>query len=419
MREGLPEPAGKKVRSESLLGLTEPFPGLYHGNLGSRESLVRRPASLGSEQGMETLQEYLDLIGDNPWLRAAVAVVAGFVAAFLVDFIVRRVLRVLAGKTKTVADDKLLSLFHSPVRTTVVLIGFWVAIQQLGLEPAPVQEGETPGINHEAWLGSLLLSLGLFIWTSFAFKFSKLLLHLLARDSQRVQVIEPATLPLFDNLAKVLIFGAACYLLVQAWDGDAGALIASAGVAGIAIGFAAKDTLANLFAGVFIIADAPYRLGDFIVLDSGERGKVVNIGLRSTRLLTRDDIEITIPNSVMGAAKIMNETGGPAPSRRLKIPVGVAYGTKVELVKETLMQVARDSKYPLKDPEPRTRFRAFGASSLDFELLVWIPEPVLRGQATDALLTDVYNAFGLAGIEIAFPQLDVHVHPIEGATAND
>ena len=368
---------------------------------------------------MEILQEYLDLLGDEPWLRAAAAVVAGFVAAYLVDFVVRRVLRVLAKKTKNVADDKLLTLFHRPVRISVVLIGFWVAILQLDLTPELDKNGEALSVNHEAWLGSLLLTLGLFIWTGFAFKFTKLLLQLLSRDSKRVQVIEPATLPLFDNLAKVLIFGAACYLLVQAWDGDAGALIASAGVAGIAIGFAAKDTLANLFAGVFIIADAPYRLGDFIVLDSGERGQVVNIGLRSTRLLTRDDIEITIPNSVMGAAKIMNETGGPAPSRRLKIPVGVAYGTKVELVKEVLMQVARTSQYPLKDPEPRTRFRAFGASSLDFELLVWIPEPVLRGQATDALLTDVYNAFGAAGIEIAFPQLDVHLHRAEGAGASD
>jgi small-conductance mechanosensitive channel len=368
---------------------------------------------------METLQEYLDLFGDEPWLRAGAAVVAGFVAAFLVDFIVRRVLRVLAGKTKTVADDKLLSLFHRPVRTSVVLLGFWVAIQQLGLEPELDEAGKALTIDHEAWLGSLMLTLGLFIWTGFAFKFTQMLLRLLARDSKRVQVIEPATLPLFDNLAKVLIFGAACYLLVQAWDGDAGALIASAGVAGIAIGFAAKDTLANLFAGVFIIADAPYRLGDFIVLDSGERGQVVNIGLRSTRLLTRDDIEITIPNSVMGAAKIMNETGGPAPSRRLKLPVGVAYGSKLELVKEVLMQVAQSSDYPLKQPEPRVRFRAFGASSLDFELLVWIPEPVLRGQATDALLTDIYNAFGLAGVEIAFPQLDVHLHRVEGVGASD
>lgn len=368
---------------------------------------------------MDKLQEYLDFLGDEPWLRAGVAVVAGFFAAFLVDFIVRRVLRALTSKTKNTLDDKLLSLFKRPIRVSVVLVGFWLAIKQLSLGPEFDAEGVAISTDYESLLGSLLLTLGLFTWTGFAFKFSKLILELLSRDSTRVQVIEPATLPLFDNLAKVLIFGAACFFLVQAWEGDPAALIASAGVAGIAIGFAAKDTLANLFAGVFIIADAPYRLGDFIVLDSGERGQVINIGLRSTRLLTRDDIEITIPNSVMGAAKIMNETGGPAPARRLKLPVGVAYGSKVEQVKEVLMQVALTSDIPLSDPEPRTRFRAFGASSLDFELLVWIAEPVLRGQATDALLTDIYNAFDAAGIEISFPQLDVHLHRIEneGATS--
>ena len=359
---------------------------------------------------MEKLQEYLDLLGDEPWLRAGVAVVLAFVAAFLVDFVVRRVLRALTRRTKTAADDQLLSLFHRPVRVTVILIGLWVATQQLGLEPAVNEQGEAIGIDHEAWIGSLLKTLGLLVWTGFAFKFSRLLLQVLSKDTKRVQVIEPSTLPLFDNLGKILIFGAACYLAVRFWGGDAKGLIASAGVAGIAIGFAAKDTLANLFSGVFIRADSPYKLGDYIVLDSGERGKVINIGLRSTRLLTRDDIEITIPNAVMGAAKIMNETGGPAPSRRVRIPVGVAYGSDVDLVKQVLQQVAEDNEYTLPAPAPRIRFRAFGNSTLDFELLGWIREPELRGKATDALLTEIYKAFAAHKIEIAFPQLDVHLH---------
>ena len=359
---------------------------------------------------MEKLQEYLDLLGDEPWLRAGVAVVLGFLAAYVVDFLVRRVLKVLTKRTKTAADDQLLALFHRPVRGTVVLIGLWIAIQQFGLEP--VDADGNPTIDHEKWIGSLLKTLGLLVWTGFAFKFTKLLLQILSKDNKRVQVIEPSTLPLFDNLGKILIFGAAAYLVVRAWGGDAQALIASAGVAGIAIGFAAKDTLANLFSGVFIIADSPYKLGDYIVLDSGERGKVINIGLRSTRLLTRDDIEITIPNAVMGAAKIMNETGGPAPSRRVRIPVGVAYGSDVDLVKQVLQQVAESNSYVQPTPDPRIRFRAFGDSTLNFELLGWIKEPELRGRAVDALLTEIYKAFAEHKIEIAFPQLDVHLHKV-------
>ena len=77
------------------------------------------------------------------------------------------------------------------------------------------------------------------------------------------------------------------------------------------MGFAAKDTLANLFAGVFILADAPYKIGDFIVLDGGERGRVTKIGIRTTRILTRDDVEITIPNATIANSKIINESGGP------------------------------------------------------------------------------------------------------------
>ncbi|MFT5274966.1 MAG: MscS family membrane protein [Cryomorphaceae bacterium] len=84
------------------------------------------------------------------------------------------------------------------------------------------------------------------------------------------------------------------------------AWLASAGIIGIAVGFAAKDTLANLFSGVFILADSPYKLGDYVVLEDNSRGKVTQISLRSTRMLTRDDVEVTVPNSITGNTKIIN-----------------------------------------------------------------------------------------------------------------
>ena len=145
------------------------------------------------------------------------------------------------------------------------------------------------------------------------------------------------------------------------------AWLASAGIIGIAIGFAAKDTLANLFSGVFIMADAPYKIGDFVVLDSGERGEITHIGIRSTRLKTRDDIEVTVPNSVMGNTKIINESGGPHEKFRIRVAVGVAYGSDIDKVREVLMGVALNDEAVCADPEPRVRLRNFGPSSLDFE----------------------------------------------------
>ncbi len=133
---------------------------------------------------------------------------------------------------------------------------------------------------------------------------------------------------------------------------DVSGLLAAGGIAGLTIGFAARDTLANLFAGIFIFSDGPYKIGDFITLDSGERGMVTEIGIRSTRLLTRGDIEITIPNAVMGNAKINNESGGPQVKYRIRVRVGVAYGSDVDHIEAVQLQVATDNdKVVLSNPE--------------------------------------------------------------------
>mgnify|MGYP001820750161 FL=1 len=180
--------------------------------------------------------------------------------------------------------------------------------------------------------------------------------------------------------------------------------------------FAARDTLSNLFAGVSIVVDAPYKSGDFIILDSGERGVVTHIGLRSTRLLTRDDIEITVPNGIIGNSKIINEAGGPSQKHRIRIAVGAAYGSDIDHVIATLEKVAADHEEICTNPAPRVRFRQFGDSSLDFELLCWIDRPVDRGRLHHELGVNVYKAFAAADIQIPFPQRDLHVRTMPDAS---
>jgi small-conductance mechanosensitive channel len=187
------------------------------------------------------------------------------------------------------------------------------------------------------------------------------------------------------------------------------AWLASAGIAGIAIGFAAKDTLANLFSGVFILADGPYKIGDYVVLESGERGKITQIGIRSTRLLTRDDVEVTIPNAIMGNTRVVNESGGPHEKYRIRVQVAVAYGSDIDQVREVLMGIAASSEAICRDPEPRVRFRTFGASGLDFELLCWVENPELRGRVLDALNSAVYKRFMAEGIEIPYSKHDIYI----------
>jgi small-conductance mechanosensitive channel len=254
-----------------------------------------------------------------------------------------------------------------------------------------------------------LQTVAILIWAVAAGRFMHLLLGLVSRDPDRFALIQERTLPLFSNLLMILVVGLAAYFVFLAWEIDVTAWMASAGILGLAISFAAKDSLANLFSGVFIVADAPYKLGDFIVLDSGERGEVTHIGIRSTRLLTRDDVEITVPNSIMGNAKITNEAGGPHEKYRIRVRVGVAYGPDLKQVPDLLLDVARCPPEVCRIPEPRVRFRAFGDSSLDHELLCWVARPVLRGRVLHMLNTEIYNRFLAEGVEIPFPQRDVHL----------
>ncbi|MGB5659608.1 MAG: mechanosensitive ion channel family protein [Thermoanaerobaculia bacterium] len=345
------------------------------------------------------LDKFLQLFGDNLYVRAAVLVVFALLAAKVVDLVVSRLVARWAKKSQTDLDDRIVQYLHKPLFVSVLLFGLALALDQL-----PLREEVTLNLTRS------LKTIVLLFWAGFAFRSCSILLDLLSQIERRFAVVQPRTVPLFDNVTKILVAGGAVYFLLLIWDIDVGAWLAGAGIVGIAVGFAAKDSLANLFAGVFIVADAPYQVGNFILLDSGERGRVSQIGLRSTRLLTRDDIEITVPNAVIANAKITNESGGPSEKERVRVPVTVAYGSDVDRVRVILMEVAHSHDAIDDDPEPRVRFRSFGESGLDVELLGWIHEPVLRGRVIDALITEIYKRFGTESIEIPYPKRDVYLH---------
>lgn len=144
------------------------------------------------------------------------------------------------------------------------------------------------------------------------------------------------------------------------------------------------------------------------MLDGDLRGRVIKIGVRSTRLLTSDDIEITVPNSVIGASKIVNEVGGPTVKQRIKVKVQCAYGSDIDHVRAVLLGCA-DEPEVAREPSPQVNLNSFGDSGLNVELRVWIEDPARRDAIIDKLNTRVYKAFAAAGIEIPFPQRDIHI----------
>jgi len=123
------------------------------------------------------------------------------------------------------------------------------------------------------------------------------------------------------------------------------------------------------------------------------------VGIRSTRILTRDDVEITIPNSIMGNTRIVNESGGPHEKFCIKVAIGVAYGSDIDRVRQILHEIAIAEAEVCTYPEPRIRFVLFGASSLDFELQCWVENPELRGRALYSLNSVIYKRFMVEDIE--------------------
>jgi MscS family membrane protein len=351
---------------------------------------------------MEFIQKWLPQVwafmNESKVIGGIIIVVAFAILAWVANFIVDRVLTSLARKSRFQFDDKILKILDRPVWVSIVLVGAITAVQWISPKPP------FPFI-----LTALMKSLLVLIW---AFAINRVILRVMeeiighwrqaGREGSEI-------IGLVGNVTRIVVLAGGAFLLLSVWKINITPLLASAGIAGVAVALAAKETLSNFFGGVTVLLDQPYKMGDYIVLDSGERGEVVDVGLRSTRILTRDDVQISIPNAIITNTKVINESA-PEPRFRVRIKVGVAYGTDVDQVEEVLLSVAGENPLVVTKPEPRVRFRTFGDSSLDFELLCWAHRPHDKGRITHQLNRAIYKAFDQAGIVIPFPQRDVYVH---------
>ena len=356
---------------------------------------------------MDKVKQLLPVFGENVYIQALAVILISSFLARIADWFIIRIMTRLTRHTRTEVDDRILALAHRPIFYSVSLAGLAVALTLLDI-PRPF------GFISFGLIKTFVTLL----WLLFGIRVSLLILDWMVQYQERFHIVQEATKPLFDIIVKVVLIGGAAYFVLISWGVDVTAWLASAGIFGIAVGFAARDTLANLFAGVSILADSPYKVGDFIVLDGGERGQVTRIGIRSTRILTRDDVEIIVPNAAIANSKITNESGGPYVKYRLRLPVGVAYSSDVDLVKQVLTSVSTEALAQgriCRQPEARVRLRSFGDSALMFELLCWIESPEMRGQVQDYMNMEIYKSLAQAEIEIPFPQRDVHIKQLPPA----
>jgi len=225
--------------------------------------------------------------------------------------------------------------------------------------------------------------------------------------------VDDIVFDLLKRFSSVLIFITAILLALDILGVNIMPFIAGAGVAGIAIGFAAKDTLSNLIAGVLLILDRPFEVGDRIEIWSAPKnsatwGDVIDVGLRATKICTTDNIVIVIPNNEIMMRDIVNYTSG-SDEIRVRIPIGIAYDADVDKAKEIIIQVSLEVEWVMKDPPPKVVVKSFGESAVDLEARVWISQPRKRMDTISFITDRVKTVFQSEGIEIPFPKRDIYI----------
>ena len=237
--------------------------------------------------------------------------------------------------------------------------------------------------------------------------------YVLASSSRRVLTnyvltdVDPAPRYVIIRFAKYFIWIIGLGVAVELLNVDLTALTVVAGALGIGIGFGLQNVVNNLVSGVVLLLEQPVRYRDRVSVENVE-GQVENVNFRSTTIITNDNISIIVPNSQLINQAVVNWSHGD-PRIRIHVPVGVAYGSEVDTVTETLLAVARAEPEVLTTPVPEVRFIEFGDSSLNFDLLVWSDEPPNHHRLRSKLNYAIDAAFRKNGIEIPFPQRDLHV----------
>jgi len=207
------------------------------------------------------------------------------------------------------------------------------------------------------------------------------------------------------NVALVVI---ALLYILEMWGIEITPLLAGLGIAGLAVALALQPVLSNIFSGASMVLDSSIRVGDLVYLDQNTKGKILKVGLRSTRILTFDNELIIIPNSKLAESVIQN-VALPSPISRAVVPFNVSYGSDIDKVKKIVLKEIKSIKNVLEEPEPMVRFVEMGDSSLNFKAYFYVNNFDNRFPSIDEANTKIYNALNRNGINIPFPQMDIHL----------
>lgn len=323
-------------------------------------------------------------------LLISAGIVAGFyILSRLAQVILTRVVGRLTSMTESDLDDRILERVSHPIALLIVCEGLYTAIRRL---PLPEKIGVVAA-------GALFV-VNVAIVTTIVYR---VLDEMLVRYGNRVAGAELSRqiMPLVEKLCTIFLVTSALIVTLKHFNYDIMSLLTALGVGSLAIGLAAKDTLANMVSGFTLMVDRPFRIGDRIQLGT-QVGDVIDIGLRSTKIKALDNTFLIIPNSDLCNSTLINMA---FPDLRVKgrVNVSIGYGDDVEKAKALLVATASSIDGVLPDPAPEAYFASFGESGLNLSLFFWVHEYSALFATTDRINCAVARCFKDHAITIPYP----------------
>ncbi|MFQ6615557.1 MAG: mechanosensitive ion channel family protein [Fidelibacterota bacterium] len=318
-------------------------------------------------------------------------VILAALAGWIFKRIVHRRLKSIAARTRWRGDDVILGAVEGPSMWWFILGGVYLSMSYLPLESslvAPIQK----------------VVVVLFILT-LTFAFAGVVVGLLQLYADSTEGAFPSTF-MFTNLIRILVITIGLLMIFQTLGISITPLLTALGVGGLAVSLALKDTLSDLFAGLHILLSRKLKPGDFVELDTGEKGYVENIAWRNTTVKDRLNNLIIVPNSKLSSA-IMTNYDVPAKELLVRVECGVSYDSDLDRVEEVALEVARDVMNTVQggvpDSEPRMRFRSFGDSSINFRVSLWATDYQGRMRVKHEFIKRIHRRFKEEGITIPYP----------------
>jgi small-conductance mechanosensitive channel len=336
-------------------------------------------------------------IGISFVILLGVLILGRWIIGFLLENILLRITR----RTKNNLDNHLLKAAKFPLYLLAIVFALDFALGRLSFLP---EEWNT-------WLEEGFFILYFLVGFIFAWR---VITHVFDWLSEEVSEKTEATIneqlfPFFQRIVLILLSAIGIITILSHFQINITAMVTTLGIGSLAVALAAQNALEDTISGFLIMIDRPYRIGDRIeLLDLDTWGDVVDVGLRSTRIRTRDNRMVVVPNSQIGKSLVVNYAY-PNDQYRLQIHLGVAYGTDIEHARKVMVDAVKGVEGVLPDRSVEALFLEFGDSALIFRVRWWLDSYVDTRRMFDRVNSALYNALKKENIELPFPQLDVHL----------